>query len=314
MTRTEAAAPVAAPRRVAARTWLGAAFDGLAIALALALVVDTSRAWFTAGGSLLGTLVSLPGGHPLPSLDALVLALALLLRGRVAATVLGAHALLALANAVEFYLLRVRGLPGGVLPFSLLVAGIFAVAALRAPGLRRRGRVVARLAGAVVGSVALLLAHLASFGATDYARPAEAIVVFGARVYADGTASLSLADRVAHGVHLYEQGLAPVLILSGAADEVPVMRRLALAAGVPESALELDLRGVNTHATVANLRYRRVLAVSHYYHLARIKLAAEARGLTVYTSPCPMTRRLAREPYFVARECAALVAYYLAAG
>jgi len=90
-----------------------------------------------------------------------------------------------------------------------------------------------------------------------------------------------------------------------------VMRRLALAARVPESALVCDAAGLNTHATLVNLKERDVVAVSHYYHLARIKLTAHRMGIACVTSPCPMTRRLTREPYFVARECAAFVSYYL---
>ena len=38
-----------------------------------------------------------------------------------------------------------------------------------------------------------------------------------------------------------------------------------------------DARGINTEATVRNtlaLRPRRVLAVSHFYHLPRIKMSA----------------------------------------
>jgi vancomycin permeability regulator SanA len=89
------------------------------------------------------------------------------------------------------------------------------------------------------------------------------------------------------------------------------MRRLALDGGVPEAALVLDPAGVNSYATLANLKDRNVLAVSHYYHLARIKLTARRMGIACATAPCPMSRRLAREPYFVARECAAFVSYYL---
>ena len=57
-----------------------------------------------------------------------------------------------------------------------------------------------------------------------------------------------------------------------------------------------------------------MVAVSHYYHLARIKLVSRRMGIACATVPCPMTRRLAKEPYFVARECAAFVSYYLFRG
>jgi vancomycin permeability regulator SanA len=111
-------------------------------------------------------------------------------------------------------------------------------------------------------------------------------------------------------VRLYHAKIAPKLILSGAPDEVPAMHRLALEGRVPESALVLDPAGVNSYATLANLKERDVVAVSHYYHLARIKLTAHRMGIACATSPCVMSRRLAKEPYFVARECAAFVSYY----
>ena len=80
---------------------------------------------------------------------------------------------------------------------------------------------------------------------------------------------------------------------------------------VPASAVLDDPDGVNSYATLANLKERDVVAVSHYYHLARIKLTARRMGIACATAPCPMTRHLAKEPYFVARECAAFVSYYL---
>jgi len=92
------------------------------------------------------------------------------------------------------------------------------------------------------------------------------------------------------------------------------MRKLALEARVPESALVCDAAGLNSYATLENLKVRDIVAVSHYYHLARIKLTAHRMGIACATSPCPMTRRLAKEPYFVARECAAFVSYYLLRG
>jgi vancomycin permeability regulator SanA len=115
---------------------------------------------------------------------------------------------------------------------------------------------------------------------------------------------------VRHGVKLYRAKLAPKLILSGAPDEVPVMERLAKEGGVPASALVLDPAGLNSYATLANLKEKDVVAVSHYYHLARIKLTAHRLGLACATSPCVMSRRLAKEPYFIARECVAFVSYY----
>jgi uncharacterized SAM-binding protein YcdF (DUF218 family) len=289
-------------------------FDGVLALIGIALWVDAVRSLFTPDASLLGILVRWPGGRALGSLDAALLGTAFLVRHRVAALVLVAHLVLAVLNVAEFYALRAHGLVAAALPFSLATVALLVGAISRTlydgPSLGWRSRV----AGALVAGPLLILMHLFSFGMTDYTRTAEAIVVFGARVYEDGSASLALEDRVKHGVRLFHAGAAPRLVLSGASDEVPAMVRLALRWGVPEEAIVADPEGVNTYATVANLKVHRVVAVSHYYHLARIKLVARRLGIECATVPCPMTRRLAKEPYFVARECAAFVSYYLFRG
>ena len=301
-------------RRVALARGVLAIFDGPRIALGVALLVDAARSLFTPDASLLGLLFRWPGGHPLPILDGLLLGAALLVRHRVSTLVLVAHAALAAINIGEFYALKADGLRAAPLPFSLAAFALPLAAIARhlhdGPSTSWRWR----LAGAAASAPALLLLHLFSFGATDYTRPAEAIVVFGAGVTPEGEPSLALHDRVRQGIALYRKDVAPKLVFSGGPDEVPVMRRLALAAGVPEAALSLDPEGLNTWATLRNLREKRIVAVSHYYHLARIKLAAHRLGLSCATVPCAMTRRLQREPWYVARECAAFVSYYFIRG
>jgi uncharacterized SAM-binding protein YcdF (DUF218 family) len=288
-----------------------ALMDGVRLFLGVLLLIDAVRSFFTPDASLLATLVRLPEGRALPSLDGILLGAAFLVRHRVAALVLIAHAVLALVNIAEFYLLRSQGLPAALLPFSIVTLALLLGGVARTFYDGPSGRWTWTAAGAALAGPAILLLHLFSFGATDYTRPAAAIVVFGARVYTDGEPSLALRDRVRHGVRLFHAGVAPKLILSGAPEEVPAMRQLALQGRVPEAALVLDPEGVNSYATLANLRERNVVAVSHYYHLARIKLTARRMGIACATVPCPMSRRLAKEPYFVARECAAFVSYYL---
>jgi len=198
---------------------------------------------------------------------------------------------------------RIDGLP---VCFSALVAAAL-VPALYAGRLARPMAVAPAAAG-------LLLAHLLTFGCTDYRRDAEAVVVFGARAYSPRACSEVLADRTLTGIDLYRQGRAAKLVLSGGGVEPEAMRHLALSRGVPEEDIVVDFRGLNTEATLRNLRGRfgRVLAVSNYYHNARIKMTAQRLGLECYTVPARMRRHLPAEPGWVARECAAFVAYYLA--
>src|SRR5207249_10994105 len=95
------------------------------------------------------------------------------------------------------------------------------------------------------------------FGATDYRRPANMIVVFGARAYADGSPSDALADRVRTACELYRDGLVKKLIFSGgpgdgAVHETESMRRLALRLGVKPDDMLADTAGLNTQATEKN--------------------------------------------------------------
>jgi uncharacterized SAM-binding protein YcdF (DUF218 family) len=132
-----------------------------------------------------------------------------------------------------------------------------------------------------------------------------------------------LADRVRTAVDLYHAGAARVLIFSGgpgdgATSEPAAMRALALSLGVAEADIVLDEGGLNTERTVANtaalLRGRgvggRVLAVSHFYHLPRVKMAYQRAGVEAYT--VPVRDVLPGLPWYMGREVAAVWVYYAA--
>jgi vancomycin permeability regulator SanA len=171
--------------------------------------------------------------------------------------------------------------------------------------------------GGVFLAFPLLL--IAFFGPSDYRRAADAAVVFGARAYADGRPSLALADRVRTGVALWHEGLVPRLVFSGgpgdgAVHETESMRRLAVALGIPGDSILLDREGLSTAATARNLRragFSRVLAVSHAFHLPRIKMACRREGVTAFTVPARETRPLRQKPWLLLREVAAWWAYWL---
>jgi uncharacterized SAM-binding protein YcdF (DUF218 family) len=164
------------------------------------------------------------------------------------------------------------------------------------------------------------LAQISLFGLTDYRRPADLIVVFGARANADGTASDALADRVRTGCALYRAGLAPRLFFSGgpgagSVDEPEAMQRLARTLGVPDQAIVLDPQGINTESTVRNTmslvpKPPRILAVSHFYHLPRIKMTFQRYGAEVWTVPSDNSVPW-QMPFNIVREDVAFWAYYL---
>jgi uncharacterized SAM-binding protein YcdF (DUF218 family) len=96
------------------------------------------------------------------------------------------------------------------------------------------------------------------------------------------------------------------------------MRKYALNHGVLAEDIFIDNQGLNTEATVRNTaplfrqwHAKRVLAVSHFYHLPRVKLAYQRAGVEVYTVPARQGRFLGQIPYNMAREVAAFWDYYL---
>lgn len=179
-------------------------------------------------------------------------------------------------------------------------------------------------------AVVFPLLQMICFGLTDYRRPADAVVVFGARVYENGVPSDAVANRVETAVALYNDKKLFIskLILSGGradgglASETDAMRKLAMQKGVPFEDILIDPLGVNTKATVHNLtpimaKIREefadrheptLLAVSDFYHLPRIKMSFELEERNVRT--VPVREPLAQLPKFMLREVAALWKYY----
>jgi vancomycin permeability regulator SanA len=240
----------------------------------------------------------------------------------------GLLVLFLLANTIGFYsLLGHHRIHAGIpLPLSLLVcaglARIFMCCFAPSRQAQERGLFPA-LAFAVACAILFPLLQMFCFGKTNYSRPADVAIVFGARVYADGRPSDALADRVRTAAGLYRQGLVGKLLMSGGPgggliDEPTAMKIMAVKLGVHSKDILLDHAGLNTQATVANsqpilseLHASKVIVVSHFYHLPRIKLAYARAGREVYTVPAKESYLLGQLPYNMAREVAALWVYYL---
>ena len=243
---------------------------------------------------------------------------------------------IALTNTAQFYVLLARHALTTVIPIPLslffsIAFGLIAVVSFgRSPQFRASSapRAVIRdfVRPLLVCAACILLFPLAQmfcFGKTDYRRPADVIVVFGARAYADGRPSDALADRVRTACRLYQQGYATKLLFSGgpgdgAVHETEAMKRMALRLGIKEEDIFLDKAGLNTQATVnntsrllKNMHAGRVLVVSHFYHLPRIKLAYQRAGWDVFTVPARESYVLRQTPFNMAREVVALWVYYL---
>lgn len=153
-------------------------------------------------------------------------------------------------------------------------------------------------------------------------RPMDVVVVLGARVLPDGTASPTLRARLEKAVALYHQGVAPKLLFSGGVGQHPpaearVMRELALRLGVPAEACVLE---EESHSTEQNARFsarllrelgaRRVVVVSDPYHLLRARQYFRLEGYEVATSPALLAERnvsAVERFYWTVREAVALL-------
>jgi uncharacterized SAM-binding protein YcdF (DUF218 family) len=140
---------------------------------------------------------------------------------------------------------------------------------------------------------------------------ADAIVVLGC------PGSARRRRRIDHGVRLYHQGVAPLLLLSGGGSgpepEAEIMRRIALTHGVPPAALLIEAHSRDTlgnaRETARLLRahgLRSAVLVSDRAHLPRAALLFRLAGVRVAGRSGVRAPSLAGEIGAAAREMAKL--------
>lgn len=155
---------------------------------------------------------------------------------------------------------------------------------------------------------------------------ADLIMVFGAHVQANGQLNRCLSARVQQAVQLYHAGYAPYLLMAGGINpedglsEADTMQRLAIQAGVPASRILRERASRNTYENlklsqplVQQLRAKKVIMVSDWFHLPRINQMAQAQGyaqrqmVAAYTdNPCwynsqLRVRAVSREPLAITK-------------
>mgnify|MGYP002766227867 FL=1 len=117
---------------------------------------------------------------------------------------------------------------------------------------------------------------------------ADAIVVLGASVFADGTPSQILQDRLDCGIALYKAGAAPKIIMSGDNrsehyNECAAMKRYAISQGVPSEDIFCDHAGFSTYESMYRAKNvfgcTRVVVATQTYHLYRALYSAHALGV-----------------------------------
>lgn len=159
-------------------------------------------------------------------------------------------------------------------------------------------RIALVLLAAVAVYVGVTFAQVVWAANQDDAAPAGAIVVMGAAQW-DGRPSPVLAARLDHAAELWEEGLAPVIIVTGgkqAGDRTTqgltgyqYLRDL----GVPEEAIRIEVDGTDSYEelSASALIVRNedlpsdVLVVSSPYHALRVAGIAEEVGLEAHVSP-----------------------------
>ncbi len=129
---------------------------------------------------------------------------------------------------------------------------------------------------------------------TEYKDTYDCIIVLGAGVRKDGTPSPMLKDRLDKGIELYNQGLAPKIIMSGdhgqhRYDEVNTMKKYAINKGVPSEDIFMDHAGFSTYESIYRERdvfeVKKAIIVTQKYHMYRALYIADKLGLEAYGVP-----------------------------
>ena len=150
----------------------------------------------------------------------------------------------------------------------------------------------------------------------DEARPAGAIVVFGAAEYA-GRPSPIYRARLDHAFALFRKGLAPVVITTGGYGYDPtyseggVGRDYLRSLGIPDRDLIAETQSSDTVQSAQRVAViiktnglRTCLAVSDAYHVFRVKQMLQGEGVTAYAAPRPdsLPHSFWERSFLVARE------------
>lgn len=182
------------------------------------------------------------------------------------------------------------------------------------------GIVFAMLAVGIGG--ALLVAAVWRQARTDQARPVDAIVVLGTAQW-NGYPGPVLRARLDHGLDLYRQGLAPVIVVTGGRmpgdefTEAEAAQAYLIEQGVPPEAILLENEGRDSWESMQGVRdlaagagIGRLLLVSDGFHLFRLKLMARDLGLNAAASPAtgsPIRPGSGGEFGYMVREAAGVV-------
>ena len=166
----------------------------------------------------------------------------------------------------------------------------------RRGGWRRVFGCVAVFLSLIIAYFAISLLQVWKTGRSHHQGQVDAIVVMGAAQY-DGRPSPQLQARLDHVVELWNEGIAPTIIVTGGNQpgdrftEAESSTNYLVKNGVPESVIIGEDSGRSSWESlqlVADLARDRgigtIVLVSDPYHSLRIRLMAEELGFRAYTS------------------------------
>lgn len=210
------------------------------------------------------------------------------------------------------------------LPPGTITSGEHAALQVEAAGPQgRRRRWRRRVVRGIGLALVLLLAYLAvtfiqvwRASSQDDVQRADAIVVLGAAQY-DGRPSPVLAARLRRGLDLYQQGLAPVIVVTGGRQDGDTYTEATsgynwlIDHDVPDEAILKEVQGRTTYESLAatsrilrETGARDVLLVTDGYHALRASGIAREVGLAPRVSAVemdsPTIAQLSRETTAVA--------------
>lgn len=152
-------------------------------------------------------------------------------------------------------------------------------------------------------------------------KPADCILVLGAKVRPDGSMSHALRYRCDRAFELWQAGAAKTIIgcggvCDGPASEASVIRAYLIEKGVPDGSIIMEDRSVNTWQNLINARgimdelgMKKALMVTSDYHLTRAlwmakKQSLNAAGAAALSSRKPLSFMRTR-----LRECISWILY-----
>ncbi|MDR2508990.1 MAG: YdcF family protein [Candidatus Ancillula sp.] len=156
-------------------------------------------------------------------------------------------------------------------------------------------QIVGKIIGIIVGItilIWLLVQWIGGWSVVQYEnlKPSDVAVVFGAGLYADGTPTPYLKERLNVGARLYKEGKVRVVLVSGdnaehSHNEPQAMADYLAGLGIPREAIVRDFAGFDTYNSCVRAKevfgVAKAILVTQDYHLRRATFLCGSQGINV---------------------------------